>query len=365
MARSGRTWRTGRSTAAARRSRHAATACATPAAPGLQHAHVLQPHPRLLGVGGARRADPELLAGVERPLQPAHRLELGDEHVLQLEQVGDVARGVRLLVVGERPAQPVGEPIALGGVDAELGLQQRGERRRAVAGEACGELRVEQARRHRPADVGQHVEVLLSGVQHGERLRVEEPSQRVRVDRERVDEDDLARPRQLEQRELREVGPLAMELGVHRVTGSWQRTSMTSSSSSPASPPSDGPRTAGPESSTSRPLITQAPVPPTTLTASMPCSARNSQHAVAPPADWQMTYTWWSGARRRGDASMLSGTVPIGTSRAAGHVSRLELVRLVDVDQAAALGGPCSSSSTCSPRPPWVVTSRSDAPYGF
>ena len=72
--------------------------------------------------------------------------QLGDEAVVQLEQGGDVGGGVLRWAVGQRPAQPVGEPVALGRRDAELALQQRHQRRRAVADEAGGDLGVEQAR---------------------------------------------------------------------------------------------------------------------------------------------------------------------------------------------------------------------------
>ena len=91
MARSGSTWRTGVSVAAASRSRHAATAWATARArdrsdgrPSAEPA---------LGVDRARRAGAQLLARLLDPAEPAE-LELGDETVVQLEQRGHVGGGV-------------------------------------------------------------------------------------------------------------------------------------------------------------------------------------------------------------------------------------------------------------------------------
>ena len=88
------------------------------------------------------------------PLDATVGGELRVEHVLQLQQVGHVAGRVRALVVGERATQPVGEPVALGGGDLQLALQQRHQRRRAVAEEAGGELRVVQPRGHGAARRG-------------------------------------------------------------------------------------------------------------------------------------------------------------------------------------------------------------------
>ena len=76
------------------RSRHAATSCATPRDRPAQLARALDPPPRELGFGARAHALPAVLALVERPLEPADRLEPFDERVLQREQVLDVGRGV-------------------------------------------------------------------------------------------------------------------------------------------------------------------------------------------------------------------------------------------------------------------------------
>ena len=79
-----------------------------------QLAGVLQPQPGLRRGRRDRRAGPELLALVEGPLQSAPRVELvATSRSYSVEQVLDVGRGVGLLAVGERAAQPVGEALAL------------------------------------------------------------------------------------------------------------------------------------------------------------------------------------------------------------------------------------------------------------
>ena len=71
---------------------------------------------------------------------------------------------------------------------------------------------------HAADGVGEHVEVLLGGVQHGDGVGVEQLGEQLRVDGERVDEGDAAGPGDLDQRQAREVGALAMELGVEGVS---------------------------------------------------------------------------------------------------------------------------------------------------
>ena len=170
MARSGSTWRTGTSRRIARRSRHAATDGRRRGARA-QRAGVLQPQPGVVGAGAADRLGAQFLARVDDPVASGRwPTSLAAEPVVHLEQVLDVGGGVLHLVVGQRPAQPVGEPIALGRRHTDLALQQRHQRRRAVAGEPGGDLRVEHPRRDRPGGVGQHVEVLLGGVDDAQRV---------------------------------------------------------------------------------------------------------------------------------------------------------------------------------------------------
>ena len=177
MARSGSTWRTGVSVAAASRSRHAATAWATARARGrserasfsLSPRHARGRSPRSAG-GAAPRTRPR--PSSSRPSAP----QLGDQAVVQLEQDATSAAAYShwASVSGRRSQSVSRSPLA--GDDAELALQQRRQRRRAVADEAGGDLGVEQPRRDRPDGVGQHVEVLLGGVGDGEGRAGEQPA---------------------------------------------------------------------------------------------------------------------------------------------------------------------------------------------
>ena len=202
----------------ARRSRHAGDGLGDRAGRAAQAAGLLDAPPGLLGIAGAALAQPQLLALVERPL-PAGPLASSRlcSRSCDLEQVGDVGRGVLELARLERPAQPVGEPVGLGQPQAELALVQRGQRRRGHAEEAGGDLGVEQALRDGAAGEVEDLEVLVGGVQHRERVAVEDLGERREVDRERVDQDQAAVPGELHQRDLRVVGALAVELGVERV----------------------------------------------------------------------------------------------------------------------------------------------------
>ena len=146
-ARSESTKRGGTSSSAAVRSRHAPTCCATPRDRPRSWRAPFMRHHATLGLGPGAHAQAALLALVGRPLEPAHRLEPRDEHVVQREQVLDVGRGVEALVERERPAGPVGEAVALGEPHVEEPLDERRERRRAHADEAGRDLRVEELRR--------------------------------------------------------------------------------------------------------------------------------------------------------------------------------------------------------------------------
>jgi hypothetical protein len=98
-------------------------------------------------------------------------------------------------------------------------LQQGHQRRRAVSDEPGGDLGVEQVRRHRADGVGQHVQVLLGGVGDGDGGALEQLGQRARVDGQRIDQHEAARPGDLHQGEARVVRLLAVELGVDGVPG--------------------------------------------------------------------------------------------------------------------------------------------------
>ncbi len=79
------------------------------------------------------------------------------------------------------------------------------------------DLGVEEVGRHGAALELEDLEVLVGGVQHGDLRAPQDLGERRHVDRQRIDEHELARPGQLHQGELREVGALPVELGVERV----------------------------------------------------------------------------------------------------------------------------------------------------
>ena len=129
-----------------------------PLAPGGQHlgdrggaapqrAGLLDPPPGPVGHLPAGGPDAVHLALVERPRQAAPRLELGDEAIAQLVQVLHVGHRVGDGALGERSGEPVGEPVGLRELEAELALHQPGQAHAAVADEAGGHLGVEQAAR--------------------------------------------------------------------------------------------------------------------------------------------------------------------------------------------------------------------------
>jgi hypothetical protein len=71
--------------------------------------------------------------------------------------------------------------------------------------------------------MGEHVEILLCGVDHTQRIGREQLLERCDVDRERVDQHEFlpvgAAPSDLDERELRKVRALAVELGVEGIAG--------------------------------------------------------------------------------------------------------------------------------------------------
>ena len=190
-ARSGSTWRTGRSRCApgapARRRPH----WATPRARPLSRRASLMRHQAISGSAGSRWRSRSLVALVERPLQAAALVELGAQRRPQVVEVGDVGGRVGEGVVAERAAQPVGQAVGLGQVDAEPPLQQHAEAGRAQADEPGGDLGVDQVAGHDAARPLEDLEVLAGGVHDAHRVAVEQPPQRPDVDRQRVDQDDV------------------------------------------------------------------------------------------------------------------------------------------------------------------------------
>ena len=127
MARSGSTWRTGMSLAAASRSRHAATAWATARARDRSERASFSFIHAASGVDRAGRAG---CAAPRRPPRPTpvrpSSAELGDRAgPAAASSDATSAAAYACWAVGQRPAQPVGEAVALGRRDAELALQQR------------------------------------------------------------------------------------------------------------------------------------------------------------------------------------------------------------------------------------------------
>ena len=70
----------------------------------------------------------------------------------------------------------------------------------------------------------EHFEILDAGVEDAQPRAVQQAGQWREIERERIDEDDLVIPPQLDQGNLRKVGAFAMELGVDRVPICGQRS---------------------------------------------------------------------------------------------------------------------------------------------
>ena len=114
------------------------------------------------GGGGATRSASN---SSQRPLELALGGQFGLQLVAQRDQQLDVQRRVVQPVLRQRPARPVGGAVALLQPVAEQQLDERAERDPLEAGEAAGELGVEQPRRAQ-AQLGEAGEVLGGGVQH-------------------------------------------------------------------------------------------------------------------------------------------------------------------------------------------------------
>ncbi len=180
-------------------------------------ADLLDAPPGLVGVAAAPRLVAQLLAGLGDPRVAAALDDAAPQPVVQLEQVRDVGGGVAQLRLAERATQPVGEAVRLRQSHAELAVEQRGERRRGVAEEACLELGVDELAGDRATRAFEDLEILAGGVHDGEPRPLEHLGQRGEVDLEGVDEHDAVLVGDLHQGDVGEVRPLAVELGVHRV----------------------------------------------------------------------------------------------------------------------------------------------------
>jgi MFS family permease len=100
-----------------------------------------------------------------RPVELALLAQLGLERVAQLDEHLHVERGVDEPGLRQRPGGPVGRRVALLQPQAQHVLDHGAEADALEAGEAPGQLGVEDAGRHQ-ADLGEAGEVLARGVQH-------------------------------------------------------------------------------------------------------------------------------------------------------------------------------------------------------
>ena len=135
---------------------------------------------------------------------------------------------------------------------------------------------------HGAAGVGEHVEVLLGGVEHGETRSLEQRHELVHIGGEWIDQRDLIAPRQLHQGQLRVVRPLPVELGVEGVARLGQDLLDDLLQLAAVGDPASRlvcfalRHAVGSPATSSSPLSTQAMTPPATFTAGIPFSMRNS-----------------------------------------------------------------------------------------
>ncbi len=244
-----------------------------------QMARLLDPPPRLVRIRLDCTSLPHDLALRLGPLQAAASLQLLDQTLVQLEEVGHVGSGVFIRPLREGPRHPVSQTIGLREADAQLALHQGAQARSAVADEACCHLGVEQAGRDGFTFVAQYLQVLHGGVHHAKSVTLEHTAQWPDVNGERVDQGDAAAPGQLHQSQVGMERAFAVELRVEPVHRRVDE--VVDDRGEPirfANPTMDGrprPRqlshAIGPDSIGS-PASIHARVPPATFTASMPAA---------------------------------------------------------------------------------------------
>ena len=168
-ARSGSTNRTGWSISAARRSRHAASACATPAAGGRERPGLLdraatprrgRGHP--VAVGAAARTRSSASRAVARASSRSASVSCSSSRSATSEAAYGCCSSP------QRSPQPVGEPVGLGQPLPSSRSHQASQRRQRCADEAGGQLGVEQPARHGAARQVEDLEILAGGVHHGQ-----------------------------------------------------------------------------------------------------------------------------------------------------------------------------------------------------
>ena len=180
-------------------------------------ARLLDAPPGLVGIAAHDAAAPKLLALRLGPAQTARLGERLAQVVVDVQQVAHVGRRVLELVAVDRAPQPVGQPVAFGEPDPEHALDQRAQRGRAEPGEPGRHLGVEHRRRDGARLLLEHLEVLPGRMHDGDAGPFEHVSQRAQRDRQRVDEHEVARPRDLDERDAGEERPLPVELRVDGV----------------------------------------------------------------------------------------------------------------------------------------------------
>ncbi len=180
-------------------------------------ADLLDASPCLVRIAGTTVLGAELLAGLEGPVVALLGHHALPQHVVQLQQVGDVGGRVGELGRPERSTQPVGEAVRLGRAHLQLPLEQGRQRGARVAEEAGEQLGVDQPGRDGPTGSLEHLHVLARRVHDGEARPVQHLRERREVHGERVDHRDAVRVGDLHDGDVGEVGALAVELGVDRV----------------------------------------------------------------------------------------------------------------------------------------------------
>lgn len=151
-----------------------------------------------------------LLVPVESP--SSHQV-LGEE-ASQLEEVLDVGGCIDALVGTQGTPKPVGQAITLGEVNSQQPFGQRRQRRQGMGNEPRRQLGIEELARQHTAGQVQHLQVLGGGVHHHQRRTRKCSRERRQIHRQGVHQHALITPGHLQERQLGEVGLLAVELRI-------------------------------------------------------------------------------------------------------------------------------------------------------
>jgi len=160
-----------------------------------------------------KRVEPGPAAGGEQAKPVA------DQDPVLARERHDIGHRIGELPLGQRPLRPIGK--ARGFVDrgaGEAAGQRLIARRIAEAADHCRDLGVEERRRHRPGKIVEDFDVLAGGVEDLEHAWIGhqlEERRELHPRRQRIDRHRLLRPAELDEAELRPIGLVAHELGVH------------------------------------------------------------------------------------------------------------------------------------------------------